>query len=224
MSSVLEVAGSILAHAFEQTEISAQNITNMTAPGYKARRWSFDVGTTSKVAASDFSPGQLQTSGNPLDLAISGTGFFVVRSPDGVFYTRDGRFARGEDGKIVTGSGLSLQDDAGRDLIVSGNSPKIETDGTVLLGSEPVGRVATVDITDKSELRSAGGGLYTAPDSVVARSNSTIRQGMLETSNVSTADEMISIMSALRSAESGQRILQVYDDLMGRTIDAFRSA
>ena len=231
MSGVVEVAGSILARSFERAEISAQNITNMTTPGYKAQRWYplAEATASSKSGGTgnstiDLSPGQFQTTANPFDLAISGSGFFVVRSADGTYYTRDGQFTRGEDGKIVTPGGLAMQDAAGGDLVVQQNNPQILSDGTVLVSGQPVARIAIADIADGTALRPTTGGLFTAADDAVTDGSATIHQGMLETSNVSTADEMISIMASLRSAESGQKVLQVYDDLMARTIDAFGQA
>jgi flagellar basal-body rod protein FlgF len=228
MGGVSEIAGTILARAFQRTEVAAQNMSNMTTPGYKARRWFPLAATVDSNGSSpntgsmiDFAQGQLQNTGNPLDLALSGTGFFVVRSDDGTYYTRDGQFVRGSDGRIETSGGLALQAASGGDITVTSANPQILTDGTVLDGGQPVARVATAKFSDLSSLKPAGGGLFTASSDDSEDGNAQIHQGMLETSNVSTADEMISIMSALRSAESGQKVIQVYDDLMGRALNAF---
>jgi len=91
----------------------------------------------------------------------------------------------------------------------------------VLDGDTPVGRLAVVSFADTSVLRPIGAGLFSAPEDAAQPVSAELHQGMLETSNVSTADEMVSIMAALRSAQSGQRVVQVYDDLMGRAVSAF---
>lgn len=220
----------MLSRAFERTEISAQNMANITTPGYKAlssfpfEESGLETGvpgeSSGRNTAIDFSSGQLQKTGNPFDLALSGTGFFVVRSDTQTFYTRDGQFVRGNGGRIETSDGLSLQSESGGDIVVPQNNPQILSDGTVLANGQPVARIATVDFADRGTLEQAGAGRFTTT-SQTEDADVQIHQGMLESSNVSTAGEMISIMSALRSAESGQKIVQVYDDLMARALSAF---
>lgn len=214
-----------------RVETAAQNLANATTPGFKARLQfptlvAGDPGESVVNAprgdsAIDFTNGQLRNTGNPFDLAISGSGFFVVRSRDGVFYTRNGQFGVDADGRLVTPDGLSLQSSAG-DVVVSRNDPKVLADGTVLDGQQPAGRLAIVDFSDPRVLRAAGAGLFSAsgetPRDVAVPQ---VRQGMLETSNVSTADEMLTIMTALQSAQSGAKMVQVYDDLLGRAVTAF---
>jgi flagellar basal-body rod protein FlgF len=234
MGGVAEIAGAMLSRAFERAEVSAQNLSNLTTPGYKAVRWFGDTVSESSAGSAtahnrtasqtDFTPGQLQNTGAPFDLAISGSGFFVVRSDQQTFYTRDGQFSRGADGKLVTAGGLALQSSSGGDVVVSQNNPQILSDGTVLESGQPVARIGVVDFSDPGALQPQGSGLFTAAQSDETDANAQIHQGMLETSNVSTANEMISIMAALRSAESGQKVVQVYDDLMAQAINAFGQA
>ncbi len=231
MGGVAEVAGTIIARALQRAEVSAQNLSNMTTPGYKAVRWVALLLSGANVYSSrenprhinsiDFSPGHLQKTGNPFDLALSGPGFFVVRSEQGLFYTRDGQFTRNADGSLQSANGMILQTASGSDLTVSDPSPQVLTDGTVLEDGEPVARVATVEIAEEGALRAIDGGVFAAAPEAVTTGHAEIRQGMIETSNVSTADEMIGIMAALRSAESGQKLMQVYDDLMARAVNSF---
>jgi flagellar basal-body rod protein FlgF len=227
---LVEIAGAILSRATQSVEVSAQNVANATTPGYKARRQfaellasdgssPFSIGATS-TAHIDFSSGQLQNTGNNLDLALSGPGFFVVRSENETFYTRNGQFSRDADGKLVTADGMTLQSLSG-DLVVPSANAKILSDGTVLDGDEPVGRIAVVNFADMTAVHPAGAGVFTASNDAAQPANPQVRQGMLEASNVSTADEMIATMAALRGAQSGQHVVQVYDDLMGRALTAF---
>jgi flagellar basal-body rod protein FlgG len=116
---------------------------------------------------------------------------------------------------------MVLQATAG-DFVINGSDMQVLTDGTVVDGGEPVAQLAIVNFGDPSVLDAVGSGLFTAPSgSAVEVASPEVRQGMIEASNVSTADEIISVMAALRGAESGQRVAQVYDDLMGRAEAVF---
>jgi flagellar basal-body rod protein FlgG len=230
MGGVIEIAGAMLSRAFERTETSAQNLSNLTTPGYKASRWmpSFPVEKQGVKAVKgehslspiDFSAGKLKNTGRPLDLAIEGSGFFAVQTGDGTFYTRNGQFNRDEDGRLETTDGAQLLSDDGQTLSVKTSSPQILSDGTILDGGEPIGRIGIVDFSDKSQLQPVGGNLFKASGAADSE-NIQLRQGMLEMSNVSSADEMVTIMAALRSAESGQKLVQAYDDVLGRALDVF---
>ena len=227
--TLIDIAASILSSATHRVETSAQNIANMTTPGYKARREFPSIATTNAITESeatkpasysDFTSGKLTKTGNPFDLALTGPGFFVVRSADSEFYTRDGQFSRSADGRLMTPDGLVLQGTNG-DVTVS-SSAKFLADGTVVDGNQPIARLAIADFSDLTSLRSSGGGLFSAPmESRRDLPLPNIEQGALETSNVSTADEMITMMASLRSAEMGQHVVQTYDDLMGRVLTAF---
>ena len=240
----IEIASTILSRAEQRVEIAAQNLANMTTPGYKARRPFSDLiaGAADGVAQAstqsskgemslDVSNGKLQNTGNPYDLAISGSGFFAVRSGSAIYYTRNGQFHTDADGALVTVNGMVLQSDGGdvtvgatrRDGVSSGSDDfKVLSDGTVLEAGQPIARLTICVFADPSALKPVGDSAFSAQGSDAQDvSNPQIRQGMLETSNVSTADEMISMMAALRSATTGQHLMQVYDDLMGRALSAF---
>jgi flagellar basal-body rod protein FlgG len=230
----IELAGAILSRASQRVEVAAQNMANMTTPGYKAKR-SFlqmidqtslgpaDAGFSDNrpELLTDFTDGKLRNTGAPFDLAISGSGFFAVRSGDITLYTRNGQFRRDSDGRLVTSSGMALQSSGG-DLTVDAGNVTILPDGTVLNDGQPAAQVTVVDFSDPQVLKPAEGGAFSAPAGAAHDVTSThIHQGMLEESNVSTASEMLSLMSAMRSAESGQHIVQALDDLLGQAVNAF---
>ncbi|HEX8669709.1 MAG TPA: flagellar hook basal-body protein [Allosphingosinicella sp.] len=232
MDRIAETAATILQNAERRVEVSAQNITNAATPGYK-RRVSFAHALASPGVGNrtfdatvsnlpDFTAGKEILTGNPTDLAIMGQGFFAVRADDEVLYTRQGQFRRDEEGRLVTGEGMALQASGGGDVVVPAGTFSVAADGMVTVAGQPVARVAVVDFADRGALRPAQGSAFAAgevqPDEV---QGSVIRQGMLESSNVSTGDEMVAMMEALRRAESGQRLISVYDDLMGRALTTF---
>ena len=230
---ITEIAGQILARAEQRAEVAAQNITNASTPGYR-RRISFSellsgaanpgaaLDQQHDAVAADFTTGQLQQTGGATDFAIAGQGFFAVRSDDATLYTRQGQFRRDDSGRLVTAQGLALQSVDGGDIIV-GNGPfQVASDGTVTRSGEPLARIAVVDFDDRHALVASAGGAFAAgaaePRPV---QGAVVRQGMLEGSNVNTGDEMVAMMEAVRRAETGQRLMTTYDDLMGRALNLF---
>lgn len=169
-----------------------------------------------------FSQGALRLTGKPLDLAISGAGFFRVRSGDRIYYSRGGQFERAADGGATDAQGLVLQAASGGDLVLGTGKTEILEDGTVLQQGLPVARLALYRAADEKALQRLGGGLFAAPEEAMQDSDvPLVRSGMLEGSNVQMADEMVEMMTALRQAEAGARIIQVYDALAGQSISTF---
>lgn len=229
MGALLDAAAAILSRAQVRVDVSAQNIANLTTYGYK-RQVSFetllrseavDLATSTKPTF-DLTPGKLVSTGIPTDLALTGSGFFVVRGPSGPIYTRQGQLQRDPTGRLVTAQGWSLQSQGGADIVLGDGPFEVTGDGVVVQSGQPVARVAVADLSAQAALTNVGGGFVIDPDAQAPMSKSPgITQGSLETSNVSTGDEMVVIMEALRRAEAGQRLVNVYDDLMGRAIGQF---
>ena len=230
---ITEIAAQILSRAEQRAEVAAQNITNASTPGYR-RRISFmelmDAGGPPGASAdpqramvgADFSAGQLQQTGGATDLAIAGEGFFVVGSDSATLYTRQGQFRRDDSGRLVTAQGLALQSADGGDVVVGDGPFQVTADGTVTRDGEPLARIALVDFEDRHALVPGNGGAFSA-DGAEPRpaQGAVVHQGMLESSNVNTGDEMVAMMEAVRRAETGQRLVTTYDDLMGRALNLF---
>ncbi len=241
MGAFVDSVSSILSRVETRTEVAAQNISNMATPGFKrgvsfesvvglkAARLPSSVATEGVAAGSgqtfalDLSPGQLQMTGNPNDLAITGTGFFALRAEsDAILYTRQGQFKRDGDGHLVTTRGAVLQQRGGGDLVLRPGAFTVLTDGTVIQAGEATGRIAIADFQDPDSLQYAENGLYSAPEATVSfMDDASISQGSLEASNVSMGVEMMTIMAALRQAQAGQHLMNTYDDLMGRAVTTF---
>jgi len=230
MATLVDIAGSILSQSTRRVEIYAQNIANGATSGYK-RRVAFEsfealVGKGENISslpsniqsAPDFLAGKLVETGNPLDLAIVGDGFFALRGPSGLVLSRQGQFQRDAGGRLVTPGGLALQADGGGDLIAPAGPLTIARDGVVMVEGEPVDRLALVD-APHAALRAGEGGVFSVAEADMASLVApVVRQGAYEASNVSTGQEMVAMMEALRRAETGQRLVTVYDDLMGRAL------
>ena len=226
MGGLVDIASAILSAAGQRLEVSAQNIANAATPGYRrAVSFSDVIGQDTAAAGPgywvDFSHGKEVGTGNPYDLAISSDGFFTVRSPDGLLYTRAGQFQRDGQGHLVTPEGYVLQADNGGDLELSGHTFQVQADGTVVEDGQPTATIALAKLGAGQPARSVGGGYFQVADAAVGTEDApSLRQGAYETSNVSSGDEMIRILQSLRQAEAGQRLVGVYDDLMGRVLGA----
>lgn len=230
---LMESAVALISGADRQLETTAQNISNMTSAGYRARQsfWSMlNLGAEGEQSlpvvrvGTDFTPGNTTQTSNPYDLALAGTGFFVVKSGEETRFTRNGQFHRDDAGRLVTSDGFALQADGG-DLVVKADKIIIKADGTVIDGGEPVARILVRDFADKTGLTPVGVSAFraTGEDGLDVQ-GAELRQGALETSNVSTAHEMITMMKALRQMETGQRVVQFYDELLSEAITNFGGA
>ena len=139
-----------------------------------------------------------------------------------IFYSRQGHFQVAPDGTVITPQGHVLQQSGGGDLVLESAQVEILQDGAVIDGGQPVARIAVFVPSDPKALGPIGGSLFTAADEVVEESAAPVlRQGMVEASNVAMGEEMVTMMAALRQAENGARIVQLYDDLLGRAITTF---
>ena len=176
-------------------------------------------------ATYDFRQGKLVATDNPLDMAISGPGFFQVRAGDAVLYSRQGQFRLDDEGRVVSPQGYVLQQAGGGDLVLASADVAIADDGTVLSNDRPVARVALFASEDSAALTRVGESFYRAPETAMVSDDvSIVRQGMIEASNTSLGDEMVTMTQAVRQAETGARLIQVYDDLMGRAISTLGQA
>jgi flagellar basal-body rod protein FlgF len=227
MSGLIEAASAILSASERKLEATANNVSNLSTPGFK-RQVTFSElmpnqsDWPSNATRADLTQGKLNSTGNPLDIAITGPGFLQLRSAKQVFYSRQGQFRVEADGAVVTPQGLVLQQQGGGDLTLDNAAVKVLEDGTVLDDGKPVAHIAVFASTDESGLQAVGGSLFKAPEMAMQESTSAgIRQGMLESSNVSLGDEMVTMMTAMREAEGGSRLVQTYDDLIERAVTTF---
>ncbi|MEA3016502.1 MAG: flagellar basal-body rod protein FlgF [Sphingomonadales bacterium] len=233
MTGIIDSALLIMSGAERRIETLANNVANIATPGFK-RQISFaevlgggEGGPAPGMSPvlnhrADLAQGRMTETGNPLDLAISGEGFFQLRDGDRTVFTRDGQFRRADDGRILTQQGQILQQAGGGDLVLDSSEVEILRDGTVLSGGSPVARIALAAPADARSVDAIGGSLFRIPaEGIEEVAEPNLRQGHVEASNVSLGDEMAAMTAALRQAESGARLVTLYDDLLGRAITAF---
>ncbi len=215
-----------------QMDLIANNIANANTDGYKAERMLFDtylqpIGAPGKAAfvqdvavAHDTREGEISVTGNPLDIAIKGEGFFPIDTTEGVRYARGGHFQLDQDGVLVTSSGHPLLGDDGFPIIASpgANEITITTDGIVTSEGIEIGRLEAVTFDNLYALRKVAGGLYRTDQTPIPAGDVKIEQGAIEKSNVEPIIEMTRMISLLRSYQSTQRLIQDQNQLRQRAI------
>jgi flagellar basal-body rod protein FlgG len=178
------------------------------------------AGNSSITKVTDFSLGALRHTANPLDLAIEGDGYFVVETPQGRLYTRQGAFALDHSGHLVSAAGYPIVGEGG-ELRLTSDQPRIDKEGALWERGEMVGRLKIVRFSDSRQLERLGRGLY--------RSGSTqplpqrdaqvgIRQGFIETSNVDAMSEMVDLITTMRQLEGSQKVIQGYNEMLNLAI------
>lgn len=234
MPGLITSAEAIMRASERRLEAASANVANVSTPGYK-RQVSFadlvgasgagdadSVDTLLTHIRADMAQGKLAATGNPLDIAISGTGLFALRDGADVVYSRQGQFHLAADGTVVTAQGQVLQQAGGGDLVLDHAAVVIAADGTVTDAGQPVGKIALFAPPAGGTADPVGGSLFRMNGGAAEEvAGSQLRQGMVEASNVSIGDEMVSMMATLRQAESGAKLAQAWDDLLGRAITSF---
>ncbi len=170
----------------------------------------------------DFSQGPLEPSDNPLALAIGGDGFFVVQTPEGERYTRNGNFGRDAAGYLVTDQGYRVLGDVGPIQLPDGEVT-VDRDGTIWVNGERIARLTLVRFPDPQSLERAGRGLFIGQDpEPVLAGEAIVYQGYLERANVDVAAALVRMTAALRSYEANQRVLQLQDNTLSRVLELGR--
>ncbi|MBF0311210.1 MAG: flagellar basal-body rod protein FlgF [Magnetococcales bacterium] len=167
-----------------------------------------------KNTTVDLTQGSLQATGNPLDVAIEGEGFFRVQTPAGVQYTRDGSFAVNNQGELVTKDGYQVLDEGGGPLTVGSGPVEIARDGTLSSNQGTLGRIGLVNLPAK-ELEKTGQNLYSAPagSEVPVTATTGVNQGYLEGSNANTVHSMTQMIDTHRAYESYMKMMKALDEL-----------
>lgn len=197
-----------------------QNLANASTLGYKREVTAFRQFLLSAYSQMglDFSPGPVKRTDNPTDMVILGEGFFVVKTPAGMVYTRRGDFILNAKGELVTKDGFPVQGMKGN-VKVNGEF-KVSPVGEVKVNGEVVDALRVVKFPSETPIVSLGGGYYGSPPGIIPKkaSNFTINQGATEESNVDIVKEMVSMIEVLRSYELCQKMIQAEDEATSKII------
>jgi flagellar basal-body rod protein FlgG len=255
MIKAMRTAASGMAAQQMNVDNIANNLANVNTTGFKKSKLEFQdvlyqnykapgvstslgaqvptglaIGYGSKPAASvrEFAIGDLQQTGNPLDLAIDGDGFFQIQRPDGsTAYTRDGGFKISADGRVVTSDGYFLTPEIS--IPTDSTALSVGSDGTVevtQVGQDSptqIGQIELARFVNPAGLSAIGKNLLVQTGASGAPTtntpgqggNGSLDQGYLEMSNVSVVDEMVNMIVAQRAYEMNSKAIQTADDMAG---------
>lgn len=251
----IQLAASGALTSLYRTDVLANNLANMNTAGFKPDLpytrerdvvrvedglWNIPsnellekLGAGAHMAPNrvDHAQGNLSTTGNPLDLAIRGEGFFVLRSAAdgdaaGVKLTRDGRMARDSTGRLVNATtGLPVLSVRNRPITLDPNFPvTVDTNGTIRQAGTVVDRVQMIDIKDRTQLQKEGGGAFAISNQAFGQAipaTGQIQQNTLEDSAVNPIAAMMGVQSAARSVGVNFTMISYQDKMMERAINTF---
>ena len=221
----------------EALDTIANNLANVGTAGFRASRNVFssllvanpdsplsvlnqdanDYGVLSATQL-DTSQGSMVSTGNELDLAIQGPGYFAVQTAGGVVYTRGGTFRVSPTSQLITAAGDRVLGDGNAPITLVGAPVSISSDGTISSNGAISGRLKLVEFAPGTQVKSIGGTYYTAPaTAVVAPTASQISQGMLEASNVNAITTGVELMNAQRELETMRHALSLMDGELDKT-------
>jgi flagellar basal-body rod protein FlgF len=213
-------ASGMLAEQVRQNQI-ANDLANASTPGYKADRSSqqafgemllansatgqtvgpLGLGVTIAQTKTDLTAAAVRDTGEPLDFAIEGDGFFQVRTAQGNRFTRDGQFMRSATGLLTDSKGNPV-------LSQNGGTINVQADGTVASGS--------VGVFSVTNAQKQGDSLFTG--TAAGRATGTIRSGALEGSGTDAATSMIDMITSYRAYEASQKVIKTIDETLNKAV------
>ncbi|GFE59502.1 flagellar basal-body rod protein FlgF [Geobacter sp. AOG2] len=222
--------------AMKRMDIISNNLANVNTPGFKKDQMSFEgmlaSSTTppavpqSKTADPilqkenvyiDYSAGPVSQTGNALDLAIDGDGFFTVSTPSGTAYTRQGNFRLTADGTLVTTDGFPVMGQGG-EIRLKGGKVEINAKGEITVDGTAAGAIAMVDFPKPYKLTKTASALFVPsdPQATPQASKAEVRQGHLEGANVDPVSEMVQMIETNRYFDACQRVILGYDGMASK--------
>ncbi len=209
-------------------DVIANNIANSNTTAFKRENVVFD--TYLKQAASgqnstayvydratyrDTSPGTISMTGNPLDLAIQGKGYFEIKTPQGIQYTRNGAFRTDNQGQIVTSTGQPVLSDGGQPIVLPDDATNITIAGDGFVTAQSgtgalraqLGKINVVTFADDEQVVPAGNGLLTTTQTPTPTLDNPLVQGSIENSNVNAVSEITDLIQIQRAYEQATNIV-----------------
>ena len=221
-------------------EVIANNLANISTPAFKREAIEFqqfmvpvpatetERGATVNVSfvldhgvTRDLSDGRMDQTGGSLDMAITGPGYFVVQTPNGERYTRNGHFKLDDQGNLVTDDGFQVQSDSGAiTLQPQDGDLQVATDGTLSTKLQLLGKLRIVGFADERALKKVGASLYDAgAQTAQAAPMASVHQGLVERSNVEPMIEITHMIEVMRAYQMSSDLTIAGEDLLKQTID-----
>jgi flagellar basal-body rod protein FlgF len=228
MSDGIYAALSGAVAAGHALEVTANNLANVNTTGFKKERVSFQevlAGTDTtqrqvniEPGGTDMRTGVFKRTDAPLDVAISGPGFFAVQTPEGERYTRAGSFALSPDGTLVTQGGHPVLGASGPIRVDPSTAVTIAADGTVTSNNSEVGQLRVVDFADAAGCEHVGGSLFRANGAAPQTIPTKIENGTVELSNVNAVESMTELIMISRSYEHFTKAIQNHSEIDRLTV------
>jgi flagellar basal-body rod protein FlgG len=225
-----------MASQQEQLDAIANDLSNMSTPGYQGTRVGFHdllytsggassgstvatgAGSAAALIGRSQTQGAIQTTGQPLDVAIQGEGYIEVRRPDGtVGMTRNGTLELNAQGELTTTTGMLLQPPIRVPRGVDEHQVHIGPDGTVTAGGRRVGKITLVTVPAPDHLLADGDSVFSATaasGAIRPATGAKLQQGALEGSNIDEADEMVQMMDAQQGYQMSSKAIQMEDQML----------
>lgn len=228
MDTSVYIALSRQTAQFDAMAVASNNIANMNTPGYNAQKMVFaqylaDSGTVGEKDAyadtptsfRDTSTGAMQTTGNPLDLAINGPGYFQLQTPLGTRYTKAGNFQVDATGMLVNVNGYPVLSADGSQITIPPGAKKIEINGggQITIDGNTAGQIGVVEFTDQQAMTRYGNALFGSEAPGQPAITARVVQGSLESSNVNGITELVRVMEISRSVNNTSKFIETLYDL-----------
>jgi len=233
MDDLTIAAASGLRSRMQSLDLLANNLANTATSGFKRDQEFYSLFSTSEADGpasslpvierqwTDFSQGTLTATGNSMDVALNGKGFFVVNGPTGPLYTRNGNLKETATGELTVADGFPLQNVDGQTISLSPGKPfEISTDGTVHQNGQALGQIKVVDFANTSSLVKVGSTCFRNTDAQVkpAAVATEVQQGKLEGSNVPVAEAAMQLVGVMRQFEMLQKAVGISNDMDTKSI------
>ncbi len=237
METYTAIAASGLRARMESLDLVANNIANASTGGYKADREFYSLYVAPEAAGNDsistmpvidrpwvdHTQGILHSTGNPLDVALSGKGFFAVNGPSGPLYTRNGNFRLAADGKLTSSDGYPVRDTQGAPLtLVPARPLEISSDGTITQDGVVTGKLEIVDFTSTAGLSKQGSNYFRINNPSLRpapATGATVEQGNLEASNAGSPESAVRLVSIMRQFEMLQKAVSLGNEMNKKAIE-----
>jgi flagellar basal-body rod protein FlgF len=227
MSNGIYVALSGAMAQSNALDVASNNVANANTTGYHGERIQFSQalakakdaayvnGTTGKT---DDTQGVIQPTGNALDVAIQGDGYFAINTPRGVRYTRDGSFRMDSKSQLVTGGGDAVLGTNGKPLVISPEAGEVSiaADGTISAGDAAVGKIKIARFAPQSMQREGANSYIATAAELKGGAEPQLATQSLESANVSVVRGVVDLVRISRSYEALHKMIETYKDMDDR--------
>jgi flagellar basal-body rod protein FlgF len=238
MDNLTIAAASGLRSRMQSLDLLANNLANSATSGFKRDQEFYSLFSSADSAPAegqpdstmpviqrqwtDFSPGTIQVTGNPLDIALNGNGFLAVNGPSGPLYTRNGSLQVLSSGDLATSDGYALRTATGATIKTAlAKSIEITTNGTVQQDGQPIGQLQVVTFTSTASLQKMGKACFQNSDPKnppIPVTDAEVQQGKLEGSNVPVAEGAMRLVAVMRQFEMLQKAIGISGEMDTKSI------